>query len=63
MTLEPCALDAEFHHFMLRFNKKNFLTLQVLLKEGTRGERRPKRQGEDRVTLGITLLTSWSQRP
>jgi hypothetical protein len=31
ITLEPCPLNAEFHHFILRFNK-NFLTLQITLK-------------------------------
>ncbi len=30
ITLEPCALNAEFHHFILRFNK-NFITLQITL--------------------------------
>ncbi len=35
-----------------RFNK-NFLTLQIPLKEGTGGER----EGEDRVTLQITLIS------
>jgi hypothetical protein len=47
ITLEPCALNAEFQHFILRFNK-NFLSLLIPLKEGIVGERRPK----DRVTLG-----------
>jgi hypothetical protein len=41
VTLEPCALNAEFQHFLLRFNK-NFLTLRISLKEGTKGETRPK---------------------
>jgi hypothetical protein len=31
--LEPCALNAEFLHFILRFNKK-FLTVRTSLKEG-----------------------------
>jgi hypothetical protein len=34
----PCALNADFQHFILRFNE-NFLTLQILLKEGIGGER------------------------
>jgi hypothetical protein len=50
VTLEPCALNAEFQHFLLRFNK-NFLTLRISLKEGTKGETRPK----DRVALLINL--------
>jgi hypothetical protein len=45
--LEPCALNAEFQHFIPRFNK-NFLTLQTSLKEGIGGENRPK----DRVKTG-----------
>jgi hypothetical protein len=36
ISLEPCALNAEFQHFILRFNK-NFLTLRIPLKEGIRG--------------------------
>jgi len=31
--------------------------LQILLKEGIGGESRPKRQGEDKVTLQITLIS------
>jgi len=38
-------------HFILRFNK-NFLTLQIQLKEGIGDERR----GEDGVTLRISLI-------
>ncbi len=49
--LEPCALNVEFQHFILRFNK-NFLTLRTSLKVEIVGERRPK----DRVTLRKTLL-------
>ncbi len=60
ITLEPCAVNAEFQHFILRFNK-NFLTLQIPLKEGMKervkwpveclpGE-------EDMVTLQITLTS------
>jgi hypothetical protein len=54
IPLEPYALNAEiqhfrteFQHFILRFNK-NLLTLWIPLKEGLRGERRPK----DRVKTG-----------
>jgi hypothetical protein len=35
ITYEPCALYAEFQHFILRY----FLTLRIPLKEGTGGER------------------------
>jgi hypothetical protein len=39
ITLEPCALNAEFQHFILRFNK-NILTLQIPPTErGDGGER------------------------
>ncbi len=42
IILEPCALNAEFQHFILRFNK-NFLTLQRPLEEGKMGgQSRPK---------------------
>jgi hypothetical protein len=51
IILEHCALNAEFQHFILRFNK-NFFTLQIALKEGIGGESRLK----DMVTLWITLL-------
>jgi hypothetical protein len=51
ITLTPCALNVEFQHFILRFNK-NFITLQIPLQEGIGGERRPK----DRVTSRMTLL-------
>ncbi len=35
ITLEPCALNAEFQHFIPRFNK-NFLSLQIPLKREDR---------------------------
>jgi hypothetical protein len=38
ITLEPCALNAEFQHFILRFNKISILLL-IPLKEGIGGER------------------------
>jgi hypothetical protein len=47
--------NAEFQHFILRFNK-NFLTLQnTTEKRGYRMEAGPKTRCEDRVTLWITL--------
>jgi len=39
LTLELCALMAEFQHFILRFTK-NFLTLQIQLREGKLLQRR-----------------------
>jgi hypothetical protein len=39
ITLEPCALNAEFQHFIPRFNK-NFFTLWIRLKKGIGGESR-----------------------
>jgi hypothetical protein len=51
LTLNPCALNADFQHFILRFNK-NFITLWIPLKEGIgesrgdRGWKRGWRQGE-----------------
>jgi hypothetical protein len=50
ISVEPCALNAEFQHFILRFNK-NVFTLQIPLKEGIGSERRPK----DRVKTGLLL--------
>jgi len=44
ISLEPCALNAEYQHFILRFIK-----LSLPLKEGIGGERRPK----DRVKIGL----------
>jgi hypothetical protein len=45
ITLAPCALNAEFQHFILRFNK-NFITLQIPLQEGIGGEKEAQRQGD-----------------
>jgi hypothetical protein len=42
ISLEPCALNAGFQHFILRFNKKVFTFRIPLKKEGIVGERRPK---------------------
>jgi hypothetical protein len=50
ITVEPCALNAEFHHFTLRFNKISF-TLWMPLKEGIGGEKQAQRGGENRVSL------------
>ncbi len=48
ISLEPCALNAEFQHFMLRYNKQKFY-YRKWVKAG------PK-EGEDRVTLQIILI-------
>jgi hypothetical protein len=39
--LEPCALNAEFQHFMPRFNKTSLLC-GPHSKRGIGGEKRPK---------------------
>jgi hypothetical protein len=41
VSLEPCALNAEYQHFILRFIKMSF-TLWIPLKEGKAGEKMPK---------------------
>jgi len=41
ISLEPCALNAEYQHFILRFVKMSLLC-GYHLKEGIMGERRPK---------------------
>ncbi len=46
--LEPCALNAEFLHFIPRFNKTSLLCGPLWLKDGLGGEKRPK----DRVKTG-----------
>jgi hypothetical protein len=51
ISLEPCALNADFQHFIPRFNK-TFLLYRYSPKKGFGGERRPK----DRVTLQIILV-------
>jgi hypothetical protein len=55
--LKTCALNTEFQHFILRFDK-NFLTLRIPLEEeGLGDERRPKDLVKTGLlTLQITLL-------
>ncbi len=48
ISLEPCAFNAGFQHFILRFIKMSF-TLQIPVKDGIGGEKRPK----DRVKIGL----------
>jgi hypothetical protein len=51
INLEPCALNANFQHFIPRFNKK-FLTFMDTTERRVWGERRPK----DKVTLRRILI-------
>jgi len=54
ITLEPCALNAEFQHFIPRFNQIS------LLKEGIGGERRPKEAVSLRKTLWYRpIFNNW----
>jgi hypothetical protein len=50
ITLEPCALNAEFQHVRPRFNKLSLLCGLI------GGWKQAQRQGEDRVTLMKTLI-------
>jgi hypothetical protein len=52
IPLKRRALNAEIEHVLLRFNKISFA------KTTKRGWNEALRQGEDRVTLGRTLLHS-----
>jgi hypothetical protein len=49
VTLKPCALNPEFQHFILRFDKK-FPYFVNTTERGDRGWKEAQRQGEDRVT-------------
>jgi hypothetical protein len=62
--LEPCALIAEYHHFTLRWSISYWDLLKSLYfadttERGDRGWKEAQRQGEDRVTLWITLIPWW----
>jgi hypothetical protein len=62
ITLGPCALNAEFQHFILRFNIKKLITLRIPLNEGIRGESRPK----DTVKTGrlyVSRRAFWNLGP
>jgi hypothetical protein len=60
ITPKPRALNAEFHHFILRFNK-NFICFADTTERRDRGWKQAQREGEEeRVTLRITLLFSRS---
>jgi hypothetical protein len=61
ISLEPCALDAEFQHFVLRCNISYWDLIKCpyfadSTERGDRGWKEAQRQGEDRVSLWITLL-------
>jgi hypothetical protein len=45
--LKPCALNAEFQHFIPRYNKIPY-SKRTSLKEGVGGEKRP----QDKVKTG-----------
>ncbi len=53
-TLEPCALNAEFQHFILLITK--FPYFADTSGRGDRGWKQAQREGEDRMTLWITLV-------
>jgi hypothetical protein len=42
ITLEPCALNGEFQHFIPRFNK-NFLYFADTTERGDRGQQKQRR--------------------
>jgi hypothetical protein len=57
ISLEPCALKAEFQHFISYLNLIKFpYFADTTEREKDRGWKPAQRQGEDRVTLEITLL-------
>jgi hypothetical protein len=62
INLEPCALNAEYQHFILSCSISYWDLLKCLYfvdttETGDRGWNEAQRQGEDRVTLRITLLS------
>jgi hypothetical protein len=61
ISLEPCALDAEFQHLVLSCSISYWDLIKCPYFDDTterayRGWKQAQRQGEDRVTLQITLL-------
>ncbi len=58
---EPCVLNGEFQHFILRFNNKKFpYFADTTEREGVKGG--PKDRGEEeRMTLWLTLITCCEQ--
>jgi hypothetical protein len=56
ISLEPCALNAGYEHFILRFIKTSFYFANTI-ERGDRGwKEEAQRQGEHRVTLQINLI-------
>jgi hypothetical protein len=60
IALEPCALDAEFQHFILRLIKFPYFHPGAPPGGGGApgGEKEAQRRGEDRVTLQIILIAT-----
>jgi hypothetical protein len=50
ITLEFCVLNAEFQHFILRFNQIS-LFCEYITKRGDKGGKEARRQGDLRITL------------
>jgi len=64
ISLEPGALNAEFQHFILSCSILCWDLIKCpyfvdTTERGERGWKRAQRQGEDRVTLQITLMCHW----
>jgi hypothetical protein len=58
ITLEPCALNAEFQHFMLGFNKISLLCGYLWSERGDSGWKQRGKGVKERVILWITLISS-----
>jgi hypothetical protein len=63
ISLEPCALNAEFQHSILSWSISywdliNIFTLRLPLKEGIGGERRPKDRVKRRLLYSIFSILS-----
>jgi hypothetical protein len=56
ISLEPCALNAEFRHFISYWDLMKISLLCRYHWKRDRGSKPAQRQGEGRVTLEITLL-------
>jgi len=61
ISLEPCALNVEFQHFIVSYSisyetYQNVFILLIPLKKGIRRWKEVWRQGEDKATLRITLF-------
>jgi len=64
VSLEPCALNAEFQHLILSCSISysdliKYLYFADTVERGDRAWKEAERQGEDRVTLQITLIENW----